>query len=165
MRGTILAGLAALSLTACGSASHLHSFGNAGAGPDEFAILPTRPLEMPKSFAALPAPTPGGTNLADPNPVGDALAALGGHEGAGAAIPAADAGLVSAADRYGVDPAIRATLAQEDAAMRARRGRLGILSGSGDRYYRIYAGMALDAYAELARFQSMGVHVPSAPPQ
>ena len=34
-------------------------------GPDEFAVLPTKPLEMPEDVASLPAPTPGGVNRTD----------------------------------------------------------------------------------------------------
>jgi hypothetical protein len=34
-------------------------------GPDEFAILPTKPLEMP-GFQVLPEPQPGARNLVDP---------------------------------------------------------------------------------------------------
>src|SRR5690606_14313634 len=49
---------------------------NATRGPDEFSILPTKPLEAPKDFAALPPPTPGGKNLVDPTPDEDAVAAL-----------------------------------------------------------------------------------------
>ncbi len=48
-------------------------------GPDEFAVLPTKPLEMPENMAALPEPTPGGVNRTDPTPEADAIAALGGN--------------------------------------------------------------------------------------
>ncbi len=48
------------------------------AGPEEFAISPNLELEMPQDLASLPTPTPGGKNLTDPNPKGDAIALLGG---------------------------------------------------------------------------------------
>ena len=48
------------------------------AGPEEFAISPNLELEMPQDLASLPTPTPGGKNLTDPNPTGDAIALLGG---------------------------------------------------------------------------------------
>jgi hypothetical protein len=93
---------------------------------------------------------------------------LGGNEAASRAggIPANDAALVTRASRYGADPAIRATLAAEDAAFRARKSRLRFLSiFNRDRYFRAYAPQALDAYSELNRFRNIGVQVPSAPPQ
>ncbi len=137
-------------------------------GPDEFSVLPSRPLEVPTGAATLPEPTPGGSNLSDPNPTADAIAALGGRPGAANAggIPAADATLVSYVGRYGTNPAIRQELAAEDAAFRRRRsggGFLGLFRG-GERYFQAYAAMALDAYAELIRFRNLGVQVPSAPP-
>ena len=48
-------------------------------GPDEFSILTYKQLRTPPANAALPSPTPGGANLADPTPYGDAVAALGGQ--------------------------------------------------------------------------------------
>ena len=51
--------LAPLVLAGCGEggvAGRLRSAGVAGK-PDEFMVLPTRPLEMPQSFTALPPPT------------------------------------------------------------------------------------------------------------
>ena len=48
-------------------------------GPDEFAILPAKPLEVPEDLAALPEPTPGGSNLTDPTPFADAAVAMGGN--------------------------------------------------------------------------------------
>ena len=50
------------------------------AGPEEFAISPNLELEMPQDLASLPTPTPGGKNLTDPNPKGDAIALLGGDK-------------------------------------------------------------------------------------
>ena len=168
MRGTILAVLALLMLAACGGGDRgLRQLDNPGGGPDEFSILPSRPLEMPETLATLPQPTPGGANRTDPNPLGDGIAALGGNQNAGRAggIPAADAGLIGAVNRYGTDPAIRDTLAAEDEAFRRRRGRLSAFGmGRVDRYFAAYAGMALDAYAEFIRFRNLGVQVPSAPP-
>jgi len=112
-------------------------------------------------------PSPGGRNLTDPNPTGDAIAALGGSQAAGFAggIPASDMALLGAAGRYGTDPAIRATLAGEDAAFRRRALFANAFNILGrDRYFQAYARQALDAYAELLRFRNLGVGVPSAPP-
>lgn len=167
MRKLVIATLVIAPLAACsGSDRGLHRFGADRSGPDEFAVMPMRPLVIPDTLA-LAEPTPGGANRADPNPVGDAIAVLGGSQGAGNAggVPATDVALVAAAGRAGVDPAIRTTLAAEDAAFRRRASVINALNWAGrDRYFRAYAGQALDAYGELARFRALGVAVPSAPP-
>lgn len=156
--------LALCLLAACSGEQGLNRFQSGLAGPDEFGVLPTRPLEMPET-PGLPAPTPGGINRADHTPNAEAIAALGGTPNAAFAggIPASDVALVTAAGRYGIDQAIRATLAQEDASFRNRQVRLNPFS-SRSRYFQAYARFALDAYAELSRFRNLGVAVPSAPP-
>lgn len=152
-------------LAACGGDSGLRDLRSSGNGPDEFSVLPQRPLEVPAELT-LPEPTPGGANLTDPTPVADGVAALGGNLDATrrGGVPAADAGLVAGVGRYGVDPAIRATLAGEDAAFRARAGRFSLFRRA-DRYFRAYANQALDAYAELDRLRAAGIPGPSAPPE
>ena len=134
-------------------------------GPDEFGVVPSKPLEQPASLSDLPQPTPGAPNLADVTPNRDAVAALGGRTQSGG-VPASDSAVVTFASRYGVDPAIRAELFEADETFRRNRGRLRILGiGSGrDRYFSAYAPQTLDAYAELERFRAAGVNVPSAPP-
>lgn len=167
MRKTILGFGIALLLSACaGGDRGLRDFRTNGGGPDEFSILPARPLVLPTDVTNLPVPTPGGTNLTDPAPNADAVAALGGNPNALAAggIPATDGALVTAAGRNGVDPEIRQTLATEDERFRNRRGRLTLFGGR-DRYFRVYSRQALDAYAELRRFRNAGVATPTAPPQ
>ncbi len=159
--------VAGLLLAGCAPGDRgLRSF-EAGAGPDEFSVLPQRELTLPESLSALPPPTPGGTNITDPTPRADAIAALGGRPAAARAggVPAADAALVAAAGRNGVDPTIRAELAEADRAFRERRARFSLFGGAGEeRYFRAYAPFALDARAELRRFRNMGVATPTAPP-
>ena len=153
-------------LTACGSNRGLHDFSNDSAGPDEFSVLPVRPLQLPERLT-LPVPTPGGVNLADPNPEGDAIAALGGRPSAQVAggIPAGDSALVNTTRRYGVTAGIRQVLASEDADFRRARGRLNTFNWfGGDRYFQAYASQALNAQAEFQRFRNAGAQVPSAPP-
>ncbi|WP_238365539.1 DUF3035 domain-containing protein [Mesobacterium pallidum] len=134
-------------------------------GPEEFAVLPVKPLEMPESFAALPAPTPGSGNLVDPTPNADAIVALGGRPSASSGIPAGDSALVSQASRYGVPADIRRTLASEDLAFRKRASRFtNFRLGRVDRYVKAYRRQSLDAHAETERFRRLGTYVPSAPP-
>ena len=96
--------LAPLALGGCGEGGLAGGLRSAGVGgtPDEFMVLPTRPLEMPESFAALPPPTPGAVNRVDYRPHAEAVAGLTGRPaGAGSGGGA----LVAAAGPR--DPAIR----------------------------------------------------------
>nr|WP_111301537.1 DUF3035 domain-containing protein [Paracoccus saliphilus] len=153
-------------LGACSGGSQLNNIKADQSGPDEFAILPTRALAMPPDLSMLPAPTPGGTNITDPTPQGDAVAALGGNPAslADQGIGAADQALVAQASRLGTDPQIRARLAQSDAEWRARNGRrpLERLFGT-SAYLRAYAPMTLDAAAEQLRWQRAGAITSTAP--
>ena len=166
-RRTIFLLLTILALSACGAGSDgLRNLDTDLAGPDEFSVLPTLPIAMPAT-RDLPVPTPGGTNRTDRTPRADAVSALGGNPAAlrAAGIPAQDAALVAHASRAGSDPAIRQTLAREDAAFRARAASGASFNLLGrDRYFPAYSRFALDAYAELARLRAAGVAVPTAPP-
>ena len=55
-----------------------------GPGPDEFSVLPVKPLTQPQDYAFVARnPHRAGTNLTDPNPKADAVvAALGGNASA-----------------------------------------------------------------------------------
>lgn len=66
----------ALLLTACGD-KPLHNLDARRQGPDEFLVLPNKPLEAPANYAELPTPTPGGANRTDRNPQSEAIVALG----------------------------------------------------------------------------------------
>lgn len=131
-------------------------------GPDEFGILPPKGLELPPDLAALPEPTPGGSNLTDPNPRADAILALGGTPGAGSA----DQALLNHAARHGVTAGVRETLAAEDLRWRQKNGgrpleRLFRVNT----YFQAYQRYWLDVWAELARWRAAGVQTPSAPPR
>ncbi len=133
-------------------------------GPDEFGILPTKPLAMPESLAELPAPTPGGTNITDPTPRADAVAALGGNP-ARLAGSAGDGALLARAARFGTEAGIRDRLAAEDVEYRRTHdGRLLERLFNVNVYYRAYAPMALDQAAELERWRRLGLRTPAAPP-
>jgi len=130
-----------------------------GEGPDEFSVLPVKPLTQPKDYAFLPAPTPGGGNLTDQNPRADAVVALGGNESAlnpNAAIPSSDAALVTASSRYGVP---------DDEAFRKRRGRwTGLRLFPVDRYQQVYERQSIDPFVETDAARRAGVETPSSPP-
>lgn len=160
--------LAGLILAGCGGGDgvpELMNLRSSTNGPDEFAVLPSKPLELPEDLTALPEPTPGGANLTDPNPQADAIVALGGSLRAAGGVPAGDAGLVSYAARGGVTADIRSTLAVEDLEFRRRNDarpleRLFDLNV----YFRAYEKQSLDQHAELARWRRAGARTPSAPP-
>lgn len=165
MRAALLT-ICALALAGCSNEGKLMTLASDD-GPEEFAIVPTRPLELPPDLAQLPAPTPGGGNITDPTPVADAVAVLGGNPGQLSAqgIGAADGALVAYASRGGVEPGIRTVVAREDAQVRSgqRRRPLEVLAGT-DVYNRAYRRQTLDSWAELGRWRPTGVQTPSAPP-
>ncbi|KIC21039.1 DUF3035 domain-containing protein [Leisingera sp. ANG-Vp] len=140
-----------------------------GTGPDEFLVLPSKPLSAPEDYSSLPAPTPGGSNITDPTPQAEAVAALGGNPSAlvpGAGVPSGDAALVTASSRYGVEQGVRETVAEEDAAFRHRNRRVGrIKLFPVDRYEQLYEKQTLDPHAANEQFRRAGVATPSAPPE
>lgn len=158
---------AVLALGACSSDPRLNSIQSSGNGPDEFAILPTKPLELPPDLNRLPAPNPGGPSITDPTPQADAVASLGGNPAQLSArgIGAADGALIAYASRAGRAGDIRAVTAAEDQAYRAGRSRrlLEVLART-NVYYRAYQSQALDAHAELERWRRAGARTPAAPP-
>lgn len=156
--------LAALVLSGCANrnsdVTRLHNLRSPHDGPDEFAILPVKPLEMPGDMKALPEPTPGVRSLSDQNPMEDAVAALGGKPGAGVG----DAALVAAATRRGVAPDIREALAQEDLRLRQRRGARPL-----ERlfktpvYARVYQRQTLKRRDTLEQYRAAGAATPAIP--
>lgn len=138
-----------------------------GTGPDEFMILPAKPLTQPENYAVLPPPTPGGGNLTDQHPDADAVAALGGRpEAPGATgVAASDAALVAAASRNGVPANTRVALAEQDAEFRRRQGRMTRLRlFPVDRYSQAYRKQALSPFDQAQRFRNAGAGTPTSPP-
>ncbi|MBV0891070.1 DUF3035 domain-containing protein [Paracoccus sp. Z118] len=166
MRAIVLS-LSVVVLAACSGDGRLMNL-TSGNGPDEFAIVPTKTLQMPPDLNQLPPPTPGGGNITDPTPEADAVAALGGNPAQLAAqgIGPGDAALIAYAGRGGVQPGIREMTAVEDAEYRSqhRRRPLEVLART-NVYYRAYEPQTLDSWAELERWRPTGVQTPSAPPQ
>ena len=173
MRGRFgaAAGLAlmAVALGACAPKNGLRDLRSNSNGPDEFMILPSKPLSAPDSYAILPEPTPGGGNLVDQNPRADAVAALGGRGSAldpNRGVPRSDAALVASTGRYGVPTDIRATTTAEDADFRKRQSIFtGFKLFPVDRYNQAYRRQNIDPFEEKRRFDRAGVPTPSSPPE
>ncbi len=163
----VIAVAAMVTLAACGGKGDPQLMNlRTGQGPDEFAIVPPKALEMPESLADLPEPTPGGYNRTDQTPEADAAVALGGKPSAAGGIPAGDAALYAHAARLGLDGGIRATLASEDLDWRRdNNGRILERLFNVNVYYKAYRKQRLDQQAELARWRALGVRTPSAPPR
>lgn len=156
-----------ITLAACGGKGDPQLMNlRSGQGPDEFAIVPPKPLEMPESLSELPEPTLGGFNRTDQNPEADAAIALGGKPSAAGGIPSGDSALYAHAARFGMDGGIRATLASEDLDWRRdNNGRILERLFNVNVYYRAYSKQRLDQQAELARWRKLGVRTSSAPPR
>ena len=168
-RGMIALALV-VGLGACGTSGDEPNLMNVAANndrPDEFSIVPNKPLELPTDLAALPSPTPGGSNRVDQTPLEDAVAALGGNPAvvARGGVPANDGAIVNHAGRFGTAPAIREQLAAEDLEYRRRNnGRVLERLFSVNVYHRAYEPMALDQYGELERWRRAGARNVGAPP-
>lgn len=163
--GITLVAAALVALAACESGNpKLMNVRSSTNGPDEFAIVPPKALQMPDTLAELPQPTPGGFNRTDVTPNEDAIVALGGRPG-GAGIPAGDGALIAYAARKGVTPNIRTLLAQEDLIYRTdNNGRVLERLFNVNVYFRAYEPYALNQHAELERWRAVGAGNPSAPP-
>ena len=164
--GIIIMLVAAAAVAGC-SGKGLRNLRAPGPGPDEFMILPVKPLTAPQDYSELPPPDPGNGNLVDPEPLADAAVALGGRAEATkpSGVPAADGALVAAASRHGVEPGVRETLAARDARFRKRQSRMTrIRLLPVDRYEQAYRRQALDPYPETERFRRAGAGTPTSPP-
>ncbi|MGB3176988.1 MAG: DUF3035 domain-containing protein [Albidovulum sp.] len=163
---------AVLALSGCGGlfggkekAPKLLNTKSASRSPDEFTILPTKPLQLPDDLAALPNPTPGGSNITDPTPEADAVAALGGNPAVLTRAGGGNGGLLSHAGRFGTSSDIRTVLAAEDLQYRRDNdGRLLERAFNVNVYYKAYGPMSLDQYAELERWRKVGLRTVGAPP-
>lgn len=172
MRATHLLAIVAMAgLSACGLVRDdrpLHDLRTNSSEPEEFAIVPNKPLLDPESYNQLPAPTPGGANRTDQTPKADAVAALGGNPARlapGQGVPAGDVALVNRASRFGRDPNVRGELAAADAEFRRGKSIFNWKIVPEDRYNRAYRRQALDPYDWLRLYRRAGARTPTAPPQ
>jgi hypothetical protein len=162
----VIALLAMLGLMACSSGTPQLMNLRTGDGPDEFGIVPPKPLEMPETLSDLPEPNPGGANRTDRDPEAEAAVALGGRPGAAGGIPSGDSALYAHAARFGLESGIRTTLASEDLQWRRdNNGRILERLFNVNVYYRAYRDQRLDQQAELQRWRKLGLRTPSAPPR
>lgn len=163
MRCLLLA-CAVLGLSGCqgdGVLAGLFKSSRINSAPDEFMVLPTRPLEMPASMSELPSPTPGAPNRVDYQPGAQAIAGLTGRPG----VPGNADGRPLVAAAGPVDPTIRQTLAAEDAEWRrVHHGRLLERWIVRDKEVVVYGPMILDAPATYDLLRDRGVQVPAVPP-
>lgn len=167
--GFAVLAVVAVALSACGNRNKEPNLANfpRTKTPDEFTVLPNKPLEAPESYAALPTPTPGGGNRVDPTPTSDAIAALGGQPQIVARDGSidSDGGLVNFASRYGRQADIRQVLAAEDLEYRRDNdGRLLERWFNVNIYFKAYRDQSLDQHAELLRLRRLGIWTPAAPP-
>ncbi len=162
-------------LTACGSRqdtadrdTNLRQLRNPTGTPEEFSIVPPKPLQAPETLSELPTPTPGGSNRTDQTPLKDAVAVLGGAPSrldAQDGIGAGDQALVARVSRFGRDPSIRTQLASADQEFRERRSLFNWRLVPQDTYNRVYRNQTLDPYAALEAARRAGLLTPSAPPR
>lgn len=165
MRLTLVLTIMTFAVGAC-SNQGLRDLRSTSSGPDEFIVEPSAELEIPPDLRNLPAPTPGGTNRTDNDPIGDAVVALGGRPGdVNAPIPSSDRALIAASSRFGVAPNIRETLAAEDAEFRRKQSRFTQYRlFSTDLYEQVYSSQALNPQETARAWQRSGVATPSFPP-
>lgn len=136
--------------------------------PQEFAIVPNKPLVQPDSYSQLPPPTPGGANRTDQTPKADAIAALGGNPArlvAGQGVPAGDTALINRASRFGRDSGVRQDLAAKDAEFRRSKSIFNWSVVPRDEYNQAYKRMTLDPYEWLRLYRRAGAQTPAAPPE
>lgn len=158
-----------VALAACGNRDiTLHELRINDDGPEEFSIVPPKPLEMPDTLSQLPAPTPGGKNRTDQTPEADAVAALGGDgnrvEPRSKGVSRNDGSLVNHASRFGRQGNIRQSLAAEDLEFRKRKSLFTWSIQRKDNYYDAYRRQAIDPYYVLRIWRKAGVRTPAASP-
>ena len=162
----LFAALVIVALAACENKG-LRELRGTGDGPDEFIVSPVKPLKEPVSYSALPAPTPGQSNIADPTPLQNATIAAGGRVTSPTGpVPGIDGAVVRHASRFGVTQGIRTQLSDEDEVFRKRKARFTQFRlAKVDRYNEAYKREALDPYRIARQYRRAGVPTPTAPPK
>lgn len=164
-----LAACLALALSACSGSDETDS------GPEEFTVLPSKPLERPRDYQNLP--TPGaGESRTKPDPQADAVKALGGNpnllrkeETQSSRLEQKSkppqSPIVRAASRFGFEENIREIMAEEDSQYQKDHGSLLLSYISKEASsVRTYGAMILDPSAEAEKLRSGGIEVPEPEP-
>lgn len=157
MTGAMTAGLM---LAGCDQLGNpMETFAGKLPTPDEFQVVATKPLQMPRSLA-LPEPRLGERSPLQPNPQADATAALLGAGGATVTASASpgEAALLGAANAGASNPEIRAALASDVDAVDPNKPYepptvIELLSGGSDNKNVD----ALDPTVESARLRAEGI--------
>ncbi len=165
MLGTLFA------LIGCGSVgSPLEAISQKVPPPDEFQVIAHKPLQMPAS-TELPEPRPGAPSPLDPNPQGEAMAALLGTTGSpvatGTAPSAGEQVLLSSANAAATSSEIRVQLEEDKITEQANKpytpptvaALLGMSGGSEE----LDEKELIDPLAESQRLQREGVAAPVDP--
>jgi hypothetical protein len=149
-------------IAACSSDdARLRDLYDVGTGPEEFAVLPSKPLIIPSNLRELPVPDETVENLADPTPKRDLIEKLGGSIDETKSAPKKDRDLLNYVSRAGVNSNIREELAEEDRKfLRRMRVLTGVKLFRVDRYNQVYRKMTLSAPKELERWRSLGIRTP-----
>lgn len=134
--------------------------------PEEFSILPFKPLELPPDYQVLPQPIDAGNSRVDKTPLADAIRALGGDPSVMHANQGADdhGALIAAASRLGNDPDIREVLAEEDARFRRRATQFNRKLFRKDEYRQAYRVQMIDPRKEAIWLRQNGIATPLPPP-
>ncbi|MDT8344069.1 MAG: DUF3035 domain-containing protein [Thermohalobaculum sp.] len=175
--------IALLALGACGQIGDpIEAIGGRRPVPDEFKVLPRKPLVVPAavadataaSAAALPTPEPGKPSPLEPDPAADAVAALTGTAAAPrptatTSLSSGEAALLGAASAGATSPDIRVqletdrTAAAEADAAEYEPPTVFELFGFGGDEEELDPALALDPIAESQRLQREGISAPSDP--
>ena len=157
-----------LFVTACGRGETIFDkngdFKIRDAGPDEFSIIPTKPLEIPEDTVTLPEPTLGSKNRVDVEPERDAIVALGGKPDRldSELIARDEQALIAAASRTGVSGNIREQIdADAEVIAKKKRPRFFQRWIGHDGRLQTYKAEALDPTTETNRLRRQGVRTPS----
>jgi hypothetical protein len=132
--------------------------------PDEFIVLPRKPLTMPQTIA-LAEPSPGAPSRVEPTPLADARAALGRQSPQDGGPSAAEQALIAAVGADAADPAVREALTT-DGARDLSDSPYGLEADFGVELTSITRGEPLtreEQEAEAARLRAQGLTVPNTP--
>jgi len=147
----------------------LEAIGARVPAPDEFQVMPRKPLEMPAT-AQLPEPSLGAPSPLEPNPRAEAMAALFGPAaaaGAGTAAPSAsERALLSSANAAAGSGDVRVQLDKDKSRQAVNTPYVPPTLGeliTGNAARKVDESELLDPEAEALRLQQQGIATPANP--